>query len=72
MWSKREVTPAGSKLTDLIDLGLNRAKYASGCVAALIAEIKTATINKKYHMIITIFFIIENHLDNYFLVVVHW
>jgi len=46
-WSKREITPAGSKLTDLIDLGLNRIKYATGCVSVLISEIKKSTISKK-------------------------
>lgn len=43
VWSKREITPEGAPLTELIDLGLNRGKYASGCIAALLDELKRAT-----------------------------
>jgi len=53
-WSKREITPAGSKLTDLIDLGLSRTKYATGCVASLISEIKKSTINKNCRTLVVI------------------
>ena len=46
-WSKREVTEKGVPLTDLIDHGVNRVKYASGCVAAVIQELKRAAIAKE-------------------------
>jgi len=54
VWSKREITPVGSKLTDLIDLGLNRMKHATGCVAALISEIKKSTISKNCRTLVVI------------------
>lgn len=50
-WSKREVTEQGSPLTDLIDLGLNRAKYATGCVDALLSELKKKAVNKEYALL---------------------
>lgn len=40
VWSKREITPAGSPLTDLVEHGMNRIKYASQCVVILCNEIK--------------------------------
>ncbi|KAG8232062.1 hypothetical protein J437_LFUL012013 [Ladona fulva] len=43
VWSKREITKEGDPLTELIDLGLNRVKYASDIVVALIKEIKEAS-----------------------------
>ncbi|XP_067131890.1 small ribosomal subunit protein mS29 [Centruroides vittatus] len=39
-WSKRESTNEGEPLTALIDKGVNRMKFASGCIAALLQEIK--------------------------------
>nr|CAG4634778.1 EOG090X05V1 [Alona affinis] len=48
-WSKREITEKGVPLTELIDHGLNRGKFASGCVVAVIEELKkAATTNKEY------------------------
>ena len=43
-WSKRETTPAGSSLLELIELGLNRAKYATDVIDALLTEIKRAAV----------------------------
>jgi small subunit ribosomal protein S29 len=40
VWSKREKTEEGAPLLDLVDLGINRVKYASECVVALVKEIK--------------------------------
>lgn len=47
MWSKREITSEGVPLKELIDLGLNRGKYASGCIAALLEELKKAAIGNR-------------------------
>lgn len=41
VWSKRETTPKGATLLELIDHGINRVKYASDAVAAVIGEIKS-------------------------------
>lgn len=41
IWSKRETTPKGATLLELIDHGINRVKYASDAVAAVIGEIKS-------------------------------
>ncbi|RZC38742.1 28S ribosomal protein S29, mitochondrial [Asbolus verrucosus] len=43
VWSKRENTPKGAPLTELIDFGINRIKYASSCVVSLAEEIKQLT-----------------------------
>ncbi|XP_017008016.2 small ribosomal subunit protein mS29 [Drosophila takahashii] len=40
VWSKRESTPAGSSLVELVEHGIARIKYASETTAALIAELK--------------------------------
>lgn len=40
VWSKRETTAAGASLVDLVDLGINRIKYASDIIVALIKELK--------------------------------
>nr|CAG4640849.1 EOG090X05V1 [Eulimnadia texana] len=39
-WSKRENTPQGSPLMSLVEQGVNRNKYATDCVGALIKELK--------------------------------
>ncbi|XP_057370312.1 small ribosomal subunit protein mS29-like [Daphnia carinata] len=53
-WSKREMTAAGSSLSELIDLGLNRAKYATDCVAALLGELKKAAVGKRCRVLVVI------------------
>ncbi|KAH8269637.1 hypothetical protein KR018_011372 [Drosophila ironensis] len=40
VWSKRESTPAGSSLLELVEHGIARIKYASETTAALISELK--------------------------------
>ncbi|XP_063239134.1 small ribosomal subunit protein mS29 [Bacillus rossius redtenbacheri] len=39
-WTKREETPVGAPLVDLIEFGINRVKYACDVVLALLQEIK--------------------------------
>jgi len=40
-WSARESTPAGSHINDLIDFGLDRLRYSSDCVGAILKEIRS-------------------------------
>lgn len=40
VWSKRETTPAGSTLSELIEHGITRVKFASDTISALLSEIK--------------------------------
>ncbi|XP_046404182.1 28S ribosomal protein S29, mitochondrial [Ischnura elegans] len=47
VWSKREVTNKGAPLTELIDLGINRIKYASEIIVAVIREIKELSTSGK-------------------------
>nr|CAG4649320.1 EOG090X05V1 [Scapholeberis mucronata]SVE93606.1 EOG090X05V1 [Scapholeberis mucronata] len=53
-WSKRETTPEGVPLQELLDFGLNRAKYATGCITALIEELKKAAVNKQCRILVVI------------------
>lgn len=53
-WSKREETPAGSTFLELIDHGINRAKYASDVIAALLDEIKLASTEGKIKTMVLI------------------
>lgn len=40
VWSKREKTEEGAPLLELVEHGMNRVKYASDCVVAVVKEIK--------------------------------
>lgn len=53
-WSKREETPAGSSFIELVDHGINRAKYASDVIAALLDEIKIASTDGKIKTMVLI------------------
>nr|CAG4643197.1 EOG090X05V1 [Ilyocryptus agilis] len=53
-WSKRETTEEGVPLAELVNLGLNRGKYASGCVASLLEELKKAAIAKQCRVLVVI------------------
>ncbi|XP_049883807.1 28S ribosomal protein S29, mitochondrial [Pectinophora gossypiella] len=46
VWSKREKTEAGATLAELVELGINRVKYACDVVDALVQEIKILSNNK--------------------------
>ncbi|KAJ8872494.1 hypothetical protein PR048_026100 [Dryococelus australis] len=39
-WTKRETTPEGAPLMELIEFGINRVKYACDAVVAVLQEIK--------------------------------
>jgi small subunit ribosomal protein S29 len=53
-WSKREQTPAGSTFIELVDHGINRAKYASDVIAVLLDEIKLASTDGKFKTMVLI------------------
>ncbi|GJQ78999.1 mRpS29 [Trypoxylus dichotomus] len=53
-WSKREITPKGSKLLDLVEHGINRVKYASDCVVAVAQEIKLLSSSAKCKTLVAI------------------
>lgn len=47
MWSKRETTPAGATLSELVDHGINRVKYSCDVIEAIIHEIKILSRAKR-------------------------
>lgn len=53
-WSKREITPKGSKLLDLVEHGINRVKYASDCVVAVAEEIKLLSSSGKCRTLVAV------------------
>jgi small subunit ribosomal protein S29 len=54
VWSKRETTPANSTFLELIDHGINRAKFASEVVKALLNEIKQQSSDGKMKTMVVI------------------
>lgn len=54
VWSKRETTPGGSTLLELIDHGITRAKYASEVIKVLLEEIKQQSTDGKFKTMVVI------------------
>lgn len=54
VWSKRETTPAGAKLLDLIEHGINRVKFASDVMDSLIEELKVLSTAGKCKTLVVI------------------
>lgn len=54
VWSKREVTPKGAPLLELIEHGINRVKYASDCVVVLAKEVKRLAKDNKIKVLVAI------------------
>ncbi|CAF2115642.1 unnamed protein product [Rotaria magnacalcarata] len=52
-WSARESTPAGTHLLDLIAYATDRIKYASGCVGAIVKEVKAQVREKDIKTLVT-------------------
>ncbi|KAL8615962.1 hypothetical protein ACOMHN_034638 [Nucella lapillus] len=48
VWTKREVSEEGSPLGDMVEFGLNRMKFASDCVGAVLREVRHQAAAKKY------------------------
>ncbi|CAG7833761.1 unnamed protein product [Allacma fusca] len=53
-WSKRESTPEGSSITDIIEHGIARPTHAAECICALISEIKLASSEKRIKTMVAI------------------
>lgn len=54
VWSKRETTPAGSTFVELVDHGINRAKFASDVITVLLEEIKQQSTDGKVQTMVII------------------
>lgn len=54
VWSKRETSKRGSSVIEMIDLGINRLKYASEVIVALISELKEASTSGKCNTLVVI------------------
>lgn len=54
VWSKRETTAAGSTFLELIDHGINRAKFASEVIKVLLEEIKQQSTEGKVRTMVLI------------------
>jgi small subunit ribosomal protein S29 len=54
VWSKRETTTGGSPLMELVDHGINRPKFASEVIEALLAEIKQQSTDGKVRTMVVI------------------
>lgn len=54
VWSKRETTPAGSTLLELIEHGITRVKFASDTITALIGELKQHATGGKCKIMVAI------------------
>lgn len=54
VWSKRETTPAGSTFLELIDHGINRAKFATDVIKVLVEEIKQQSSDGKVKTMVVI------------------
>ncbi|ALC40512.1 mRpS29 [Drosophila busckii] len=54
VWSKRESTPAGATLVELIEHGIARIKYATETTAALISELKLLSTGGQCKVLVAI------------------
>lgn len=54
VWSKRESTPSGAPITELIEHGINRVKFATGAINALVEELKQQSSDGKCKTMVAI------------------
>lgn len=54
VWSKREITPTGATLVELIEHGINRVKFASETIAVLLAELKQQSTEGKCRTMVAV------------------
>ncbi|CAB3364441.1 Hypothetical predicted protein [Cloeon dipterum] len=47
-WSKREITKKGAPLAEIVEMGINRVKYSTNCIEALLQELKQLSDLKRY------------------------
>ncbi|CRL04070.1 CLUMA_CG017183, isoform A [Clunio marinus] len=67
VWSKRETTPVGASLIELVDHGINRAKYATDVIRVLFDEVKLQSNEGKVKTMVAIdgYNIIFNEKTNF-------
>lgn len=53
-WSQREVTKVGDSLSNLIEFGIQRTKFACGVINALVDELKIASTAGKCRTLVVI------------------
>lgn len=54
VWSKREETPVGSTIMELVDHGINRGKYAADVIKVLFDEIKQQSTEGKVRTMVSL------------------
>lgn len=54
VWTKREVAEIGSPLGELVDFGLNRMKFASDCVGAILKEVRIQAAKHKIKLLVAV------------------
>lgn len=54
LWTKREVTEAGSPLGEVVDFGLSRMKFASDCIGAILKEVRIQAAKHKFKLLVAI------------------
>lgn len=53
-WTQREITKCGEPLSNLIEFGMQRIKFACGVIDALVNELKAASTAGKCRMLVVI------------------
>ncbi|XP_052791440.1 28S ribosomal protein S29, mitochondrial-like [Mya arenaria] len=53
-WSERESTSAGTPLTDVVFLGIDRIKFAADCIGVLLKEIKAQAAEKDIKVLVAV------------------
>ncbi|CAB3364438.1 Hypothetical predicted protein [Cloeon dipterum] len=53
-WSKREITKKGAPLAEIVEMGINRVKYSTNCIEALLQELKQLSDLKRCKTIVVI------------------
>lgn len=54
VWSKRETTPAGASLLELVEHGINRVKFATDTITVLLDELKQQSTEGKCRTMVAI------------------
>lgn len=53
-WGKRDSTPAGTSLLEVIENGINRVRFATDAVGVLLKELKSYASQRKVKLLVTI------------------
>merc|ERR1712154_172663 len=54
VWTKREAAEEGSSLNEIIEFGLNRMKFASDCVGAILREVRNQAAMHKVKVLVAV------------------